>query len=264
MDYKRFIFELLREMPKGGHGQFRKIAHALGVHTTMVTHIFKGHLHLGAEQSLAMAEFLGLSEFETQYFINLVHLARAGDQRTKKFYAQQLSILKEKTKNLQTRLEVKNALDEADQAIYYSSWIYSAIRLLSAIPRFQSASAIAEELNLPISRIRKALDFLLSRKLCEEQNGKIVYSTTATYLDSRSPLVTRHHVNWRLKVIEQMEKLTQEELAYTYPVVISEEDFPKLREVLIKSIEQFKKIADPSKSEKLYCFNVDWVEIKNR
>src|SRR5690349_16908646 len=85
-NYKDFVVESLLSMPRRGHGQYSKIAQALGVHTTMVTHIFKGDLHLGSEQCLALTEFLGLGDLETQYFVGLVQLARAGDQRTKRYY----------------------------------------------------------------------------------------------------------------------------------------------------------------------------------
>lgn len=262
INYKTFVLQYLQQLPKKGHGQLSRIAEALGVHTTMVTHVLKGDLHLGPEQALALSEFLGLNDLETEYFVNLVGLARAGDQRTKKYYSKNLETLKEKASNLRDRLQVKNALDESDQAIFYSTWIYTALRLLSAIPEYQSARAMAEKLNLPQKQVNKSLEFLLSRGLCAEKDNRIVYGDVKTYLESGSPLVTRHHINWRMKLIEQLQHMQPDELAFTFPVVIAEKDYAKIREEIVRMIEQVKKISDPSESEKLYCMTIDWLEIQ--
>ena len=60
----------------------------------------------------------------------------------------------------------------------------------------------------------------------------------------------------------QLEALSPQELAFTYPTVISEADFLRLREELVRLIERFKKECDASPSERLYCLNVDWVEVR--
>jgi uncharacterized protein (TIGR02147 family) len=262
-DYKKFVLHELKNRPKAGHGQFLKIAQALGIHTTMVTHIFRGDLHLNPEQCLGLADYLGLNENETEYFVNLVQFARAGNRRTKQYFQNQLTIQREKSLSLQIRLERKNALGEADQAILYSSWLYSAVRLLSAIPKFQTRAALAERLNLPLMKINKALEFLLSRGLCEEAENKIKYGSIKTYVSHESPLAVRHHANWRAKAMEQFDRLTEKELVFTSPVVINETDFLRIREEIVQLIEKFKEVAEPSPSEELYCLNVDWVKIRN-
>jgi uncharacterized protein (TIGR02147 family) len=261
-DYKVFVRKELKSRPKAGHGQFLKIARTLGVHTTMVTHVFRGELHLNPEQSIGLADYFGLNELETEYFMMLVQFARAGNRRTKQYFETRISSLREKAQILHTRLEMKNSLDEKDQAVFYSSWLYSAIRLLSAIPKFQSRSAIAEELNLPLAKINRALEFLLSRGLCTERESKIEYGSVRTYVNHDSPLVVRHHVNWRMKAMEQLDRLPTSELAFTNPVVINEKDYVKIREEIIQLIERFKNISEPSPSVALYCLNIDWLKIR--
>lgn len=261
-DYKKYVLAELGTRPKGGHGEFQRIAKALKVHSTMVTHVLKGHLHLSAEQSLALAEYLGLGELETDYLLALVQLARAGDPRTRRYFEQQLTRLKDRSLNLGARLTARSALSEQDQAMFYSSWVYAAIRLLSAVPALQTRAAFAETLGLPPARVNQAVDFLVSRGLCEEKGKRVVYRELRTYVGAESPLAARHHANWRARVVSQLETLGPQELAFTYPTVISEADFLRLREELVRLIERFKKECDASPSEKLYCLNVDWVEIR--
>lgn len=261
-DYKKFVLAELKTRPKAGHGEFQRIAKALRVHFTMITHVLKGGMHLSPEQALALAEYLGLSELETEYFLALVQLARAGDQRTKNFFEARVHALHDQSMNLGTRLTAKNALSEQDQALFYSSWIYAAIRLLSAVPALQTRAAFSEALGLPPAKVNQALDFLLSRGLCEEAGKKVIYRELKTYVASDSPLAARHHANWRAKVASQLDTLERKELAFTYPTVISESDFLELREELVRFIEKFKKTCDASPSERLYCLNLDWVEIR--
>lgn len=261
-DYKQFVLYELRQKPNSGRGQFLKIAKALRVHTTMITHIFKGQLHLGSEQCLALADYLGLNELETEFLVQLVLRARAGDQRTKKFFDQKIAVLKSRALNLSDRLEMKNTLSESDQATFYSSWIYAALRLLSAIPAFQNRAAMAEELKLSQAKVNKHLEFLIGRGLCVEKDGKILYGEIKTYVAQDSPFVVRHHMNWRTKVMEHYDRLQSDELAFTKPVVIAESDFAKIREELVRWIEKFNQIAEPSPSERLCCLNIDWVRIQ--
>src|SRR5262249_54066577 len=128
---------------------------------------------------------------------------------------------------------------------------------------FQTRNALAEELRVPLTRVNQVVDFLLSRGLCEERAGKIHYAKMNTYVSQTSPLVNRHHSNWRMKVHAQLDQLTLTELAYTNPIVVNDEDFAKIREELIQFIERFKKIAEPSPSERLCCLNIDWVHVRN-
>ena len=161
-NYKRFVREHLKTLPRRGHGQYLRIAKLLNIHTTMVTHIFKGESNLSVEQALKLAEFFALSPLETEYFITLVQHERAANSQSRHYFTKQLETLKGRALNLSERLQIKKVLDESDQAIFYSAWYFSGIRLLTAVHRLQSAEAIAEMIGLPLSTVARALKFLLS------------------------------------------------------------------------------------------------------
>ena len=260
-DYKKFVLAELSQRPKGGRGEFLRIAKALNIHTTMVTHIFRGDYHLTLEQALALAEYFGLSEFDTEYLVALIQLARAADERAKKFCKKRLRILKEKSLNLSSRLQIKNKLDEKDQAIFYSSWIYSAIRLLTAIPKFDHPSSIARALNLNLTQVNSALEFLVTRGLVIRNGGQLSYGELTTYANRDSQFAPRHNLNWRLKVIERLESISSSEMAFTNAIVISEADFEKVTEMIVMFIDDFRKISAPSSAEVLCCLNLDWIKL---
>lgn len=257
-NYKEFVNRLIRTFPKRGHGQFLKISKLLGIHTTMVTHIFKGDSNLSVEQGLKLSEHFGLSELETDFFITLIHLERAANTKSRQYFERQLQVLRTRALNLSERLQVKKSLDERDQAIFYSSWFYSGIRLLCATREFGSTEAISEITGIPIKIVNQVIEFLLSTGLIKEEGGRYVVGETVTYVNRDSPLVTRHHLNWRLKGIEQLDKISDEELVFTNSIAISQKDFLRIREEIVKFLEIYKKIGDPSPAEEVCYLNVDW------
>jgi uncharacterized protein (TIGR02147 family) len=172
-NYKQWVLAELKQRPKKGRGEFLKISKALNVHTTMITHVFRGDHHLSPEQALALTEYFCLKPLETEYFLGMVHVARAADQRTRRFYQSKLREIKDKSLSLTTRLELKNKLDESDQAIFYSFWYYSAIRLMSANPRLGNPSVLAAELGLTLYEVNEAIEFLVSRGLVTKNGSQI-------------------------------------------------------------------------------------------
>ena len=260
-DYKTYLRTKIRYLPGRGRGEMTRIAKALGIHTTMVTHVIKGKLQFTLEQSLKLAEHWALNELETEYLVALVYLDRAADKRSKAFCLKRVEALRSKALNLSVRLDSKNELSESDRSQFYSSWIYTYIRLLTAIDDFSSEQRLSEVTGLSLSRIRTALDFLITRGLCIEEGGKIKHGPTLTYLDSSSPLVSTHHLNWRRKTAERFEKLRSEDLVLTFPVVMAEKDFLIVREQLVQFIESFKRLVTPSPSEGLYCLNLEWLKM---
>jgi uncharacterized protein (TIGR02147 family) len=261
LDYKAFIESHIRSLPERGRGEKSRIANALGIHTTMVTHVLKGKLQFTLEQTLKLADHWALNELETEFLVALVQLDRAGDKRAKSFCRKRVDELRARARNLSQRLNTQNELSEDDRAKFYSNWIYAGIRLLSATDQFATPAAMAELTNLPLSTVRTALDFLVTRGLCTEEDGSYRYGPTHTYLEATSPLVATHHLNWRRKAAERFDRLRAEDLVFTYPVVMSEKDFLSMRETLVQFIEEFKKTVTESPSEQLYCLNLDWLKI---
>lgn len=261
LDYKSYIEQYIKALPSHGRGEMSRIAKALDIHTTMVTHVLKGKLQFTLEQTLKLAEHWALNEPETEYLVALVLLGRAADVRSRKFCKKRIDELRSRALNLSARLDTKNELSEADRAQYYSSWIYTCLRLLSAIDEFSSEQAMASATDLSLSSVRSAVDFLITRGLCVEDKGKIQYGPTQTYLEAASPLVVTHHLNWRRKSMECFDKLRDEDLVFTYPVAMSEKDFLIIREKLVQFIEEFKKTVAPSPSSSLYCLNLEWLKV---
>ncbi len=237
------------------------MAVALNVHTTLVSQIFRGNKSLSMDQAMALADYLGLSELETEYFLLLVQLDRAATDKLKSHLKKQLKRKREEGLELSHHLAKDTQLSDVDKSIFYSSWIYSALRVLTSLNSHQNIEDLAKHLDLPKAMVSNAMEFLVSRNLCISERGKFKPGHQRTHLESTSPLIARHHTNWRLKAIENFDVISSHELVYTAPLSISQKDAAAFRQKLVKLISELGGTVKDTDPESFYCFNIDWLEL---
>jgi uncharacterized protein (TIGR02147 family) len=261
-DYKAYVNERVRQMPD--KGQFRKIAHHLGVQASLISQIFRGDKDLTPEQASLLASYLGLSEPEADYLLTLVSLARAGNDSLRKLLRKRARQLRESASE-PAPVEGDRPLSDHDKAIFYSNWFYSAIRQATFVPALDTADAIAAQFRLPRDVVRQVLEFLLSTGLCVRESGgpdkdRLRAGPRTTVLDSDSPFRSRHHSNWRLRAMEKIVRSAPHELFFTCPMSISAADALRIRDLLRSAIDQVDQVADHTRGERVACLNIDWFD----
>lgn len=257
-DFRTYVHSWVKSQ---GRGEFRKIATTLGIHTTLVSQIFNGKKCLTEEQASMLCDYMGLNALESDYFLKLVQLERAGNESLRALFKRHLKQLQAQSSEVKARVPDAEKLTEQDRAIFYSSWHYSLIRLLTSIPEFRSKEEIAARLGLSLSRVQEVLDFLTSRRLCTESSGQYSRTEKNTHVEASSSLATRHHQNWRSKSLELLERTTKEDLAFTAPVSISKADTDKVRKILLNAISDIAKTVEASGSEEVVYLGIDWIKV---
>ena len=81
-DYKRFLKAFIKNLPRRGHGEAGRLAKSLGTNSTFISQILNGQANLSAEQAYKVAQHFAFNQIETDYFMNLVSMNRAGDKAT--------------------------------------------------------------------------------------------------------------------------------------------------------------------------------------
>lgn len=262
-DYRPYVLDRIQKLPKKGRGEFQRIAQSLGMHTSSISQVFNGQKRFTPEQGSRLAEHLGLNEIESDYLLNLIEKERAGTKDLEARIEKRLQKLRKMAESLANRLPQDKVLTEEMKALLYSNWFYSAIRLSTDIKELQTIEALSQFFSLPPALVNEVLRFLISCGLCVEENGLYKMGPQRTHLEASSPLISRHHVNWRLKAVERTTELEHsEELQFSSPVVISKSDAVRIRNILLDEIQSVMKIVTPSSSEILYCLNVDWIKVK--
>ena len=261
MDYRKYVTQTVRALPKGGRGEFLRIAEHLGVHTSTLSQVLSGTKNFTLDQACSLADYFGLNELETQYLLVLAELERAGTERLRTTLKKQLEKIKEQGKELSAVIPGKRSLSEEEKAIFYSNWFYPAIWALTSIPEHQTLESISRYFNLPKQTVSRVISFLISTGLCIEENNLLRPGTAYVHLESDSPFIGRHHASWRQKAIERHPILTETEIAYSSPMSLSQDNAVKIRKLIVEWVSEVNKIRASSACEALYFLNVDWVKI---
>lgn len=261
-DYKKWVREVLRSMPKEGRGQLKRIADAISASPTIVTQVFNGDRELTPEQAIQLSAFFGLSKPESKYLLTLVNYARAGSHLYRTTLKQEIEELRIQSRELSNRVSQNFTLSEEAKSTFYANWYYTAVWSLTAIEGFSNAEKIAERLSLPIRRVREALEFLQKYGFVVKKgkNGFTV-GPSLLHLESGSPHIPRHHQNWRLQAFRHYESPGPEDAFYTAPVTLSAVDAKEIRRRVLEFVATTVDKIKDSPSERLYCLNIDWFEI---
>lgn len=262
-NYKVIVNGILLEKRKTQKGLSRKLAEYLGVHPTLISQILNGQKDFSEEQILLVCEFLGVAQLETKYILALVRLERAGSKKLKDLCQEAIVQIRQQALNVSERISRDKILSDSEKAVFYSSWIFSAVHLLTTLERPLSFEEISKRLNLSLAKTRQILDFLLSVEMIAEKDGKFISGAVVTHLEKSSPFLSKHHTNWRLKAIQASENLSDEELMYSGNFSVSKNDFALLREMLMKTVQNFISIVKDSPAEDIAQFNLDLFWIKN-
>lgn len=259
-DYKAAFDARLKAMPKAGHGQLRKIAEHLRVNSVVMSQVFRGDKHLTPEQAVDVAGYFGWSELESEYFLLLVQRERAGTQALKRTLGRRVAELRARSTQLKERLPQDKALSEEAKVVFYSSWRYSAVRLLSSIEELQTIDAIAQRLEVPLATAARMVEFLVEHGLCERDGVRVRMGPQRTHLGADSPFVVRHHANWRVKALAKLDSASETDLFFTGPMTLSHQAAAAAREALVQAIRRTTDLATESNADRTACLCIDWFE----
>lgn len=237
------------------------LARRLNCQSSFISQVFNSKAHFSLEHAILVTEFLDLDPDERRYFMLLLQLAKAGSAELKAFLQEELNKIRQQAEVIKINLQVKGELSDDDQTIYYSHWWYSAIHILVAFPTVQSVDDLRRCLKLPKSTIAEALQFLLERGLVNKKEGKLEIGKTRIHLGSKSRNITRHHMNWREKMIEVLAARNPDNLHFTGVIGISKAGADALRMQIMNLLKKAEETVEKTKEEAAYVFLLDFFEL---
>ena len=262
-DYRKFIRFQLSQRPRKGRGEITKIADQLGVHPTLISQILSDQKHLSSEQAFDLCSYFALNPLETEYFMILVKFDRAGNPRLKTYYKEQLGQLRNRSLDISQRIDQEKVLTDQQRAVFYSSWLFSAIRLFCSLKeQGQTIDDICTRFDLSRKKASTLMNFLTATNLCLNTGVTFKMGPQRTHLDSESPYLVRHHSNWRLQALQRSEDLEKSEMMFTAPLSISKKDFQEVREELAQFIQRLSQRIKGTKPDELACLNLDFFWLK--
>ncbi len=257
-NYKTYINTWIAARSGGGRGEKSRIAERAQCQLAYISQVLSGTAHFSLEQTEALSRFFDHTEDEAEFFILLVQRARAGTRSLELYFDRKIQKLLNQRLILKNRFSDKKSLNRENQTLYYSDWTYCAVHMAVLVPELRTPRALAEYFDISTEKTAQVLAFLESVGLVEKKEGGFFPGDVRIHLENDSPMISKHHVNWRLQAMRALDHETPSELHYSSVISVAREDLPRIREVLVKAIEQARMIIKGSADEVIYCYDLDF------
>jgi uncharacterized protein (TIGR02147 family) len=264
-DYKKYLNTAL-STEGANRGSRSRLAEKLRCQTAFISHVLNGNSHFSLEHAVVISQFLGHTPEESRYFILLVSLGRAGTKALEEHFNTQIAEIQRKRTQIKERISTDRSLSLETQMRYYSAWYYSAIHVATSIPQCRTRDAIATALGLAPALVAECLEFLMEHSLVITEKGRYTIGPVRIHLGADSPIISKMHSNWRLQALQSLERpisATAADLHYSGAITLSRKDAKRIRDVLLKAIDQTEQIFRPSSEEVVYCVAMDWFHLSN-
>lgn len=256
-DYRDYLKSTL----DAERGRRAHLAQALRVQPAFVSRVLAGQADFSQEHGILINGFLQHREQESEFFMTLLDLGRAGSKALRDYHLRKLEMIREKRLLVSERIGVKQSLSKEDQMTYYSAWYYAAIHILLLVREMNTPKKIAEHLNLPGLLVKDVLDFLVATGLASVGKDGYGPGVSRIHLTNESPMISKHHTNWRIRAIEALEKKNPRHLHYSGPICISHEAADQIREKLLRLLSEIEPLIRDAKEEDIYCLDLDFFKV---
>ncbi len=249
-NYSTFIKDWI-EQHSSTFGLLSQMAKAIECQNSHLTRVLKEEVHFTMDQAFRLSNFLQMTENESTFFLKIVEYERSGDRKFRERLKREMDQLKKDQENLSKRFDDKIIQSKEFESLYYSSWIWSAIHVITDIPVYQTSEAIAKRLCLEEKEVRSVLEKLETFGLVKRKAHQWIFSSGVIHLPKTSSMNSVQHGNWRSQAVLRSQSSENDDIHYSTVQAVSFEDRDKIKHLLFETIEHYRKIANPSTPEEL-------------
>ncbi|WP_413582337.1 TIGR02147 family protein [Bdellovibrio sp. HCB288] len=262
-DTSKLLRSFIASQPQKGRGLVKQLAEHLGVASPQVSQFLSGVKTITMDQAYLIGRFFSWSEIEMEYWLTLVDFERASHHEVKKHFKKKLESLKQESLKVSKAVTATTELSDSDKGQFYSSWIYSGIRLFCSMGNGKRIEEIHQAFSeFPVVDLNAVVEFLLQRQLLKKTGLLHEMGTQRTFVPKGSPFLKQHQTNWRLRAVERANFISDEELMFTAPMSISEAGFKKVRRELQDWIKHISdNLVSYGEAEQVACLNIDFFRV---
>ena len=246
-------------------GARKRLAQSIHCQATYVTQVLNENAHFTLEQAQAVNEYLNHDPLEAHFFLLLVQWERAGTKNLKNYFSNQIQEILAKREKLSQHIEKKVELSNDQQLEYYSSWHYSAIHMGVTLSKNSSIEKLADQFGISKERLIQVIHRLIDMGLVVlSDEGGYRLTKNNIFLGKESFNIKKHHTNWRIQAINNLENESSENLNYTAVYSLSYADRSIIKDNIIKLIQNNIKVVENSAEEGVFAFNADFFEVTKK
>jgi len=251
--FKSYRDFLKSNFPASGleRGRRARLGKHIGCQPSFLSLVLSSKAHLNEDMAFGIGDFLKLSPEEVEFFLILFHFEKAGSQKLRFYYQDQMRRVLHKRTEVKSRVAADQQVDFAKQMRFFSEWLYIAIFTVVQIPEYRSETKIAEKLHLSEGDIRKAVLWMTEQGFLKREKGQLVATAQRIHLGVESPFIDQHHRNWRNEAMRSLHRKTEMDLRYSGAISISQADYFRIRELMLQAISNIESVLKPSRDEEL-------------
>lgn len=260
-DYREFLTHLTSN--RSARGQTKaELARSMGCQAAYLSQVLGSKADLTEDHGVKMCQALNFSDTETEYFLLILRLSRAGTKTLSEYLEQKRLALKKQYSEVDSRITaVKKSPNDQIQLYYCSSWIPSVVHAATSCPHYQTAQAIAERLALSKQIVEKHLETLEKYQLIKFSEGKWIHSGNSIHFPKNSLMDATFQLNQRLLGLNSINRRQPEDVHYSMVFPANKETASKFRELFLNTIEKIHKDAASADSEDVYAISMDFFKV---
>jgi hypothetical protein len=235
-----------------------RFAESLRILPAFLSQVLREKYSLTLEQADLANQFFGHNAEEAEFFLLLTSKDRAGTVSLRKIYERQIQNLLEKRKMVIERLGRKAEISDEGRGVYYSSWLYSAVHVACTIESLRNRKALSAYLGVPDEVLEKVLSFLEENSLLSKSFDSYLPTQNWVRLGKDSPHIVKHHTNWRIKAIQNLEQQTNDDLHYSGIYSIDEKTALQVKDEFLEYLKQQTQTFENAVEEDLYVLGLDF------
>jgi DNA-binding MarR family transcriptional regulator len=220
--------------------------------------VLSGQKNFSAENICELAIATSLNEIETDFLFLLHELDRAGTPALRSRLQEKINKARKSARDLSQKVKKNLEMSLEAQSVYYSSWLFSAVRNSSNLVEFRTVESLSKKLGVSSEAITRVVNFLVENGLMEKDGSALFSRGRLTHLGATSPLSIKHHHNWRLRGMKQMDNFNSEDFFLTFPMSLSHKHAELLRRELPALIEKISNRLGTENAEENRCLNIDF------
>jgi len=256
-DYRTWIRHQI-EANSNTRGYQNLLARAAGCQRSYLSRAIHSQVELTPEHAAGLAQYWGFNGDQTEYFVGLVSLSRAGTAGLRTLIERRLRELAERNLTVARQIPRSGALtDEVSQLPYYSAWYMAAVHMALTIPGLRTEAAIAQRLRLPAPIILRALQELEHLGLARRAGTGWNATEANLHLSSGSTVDRVSQAAWRQFIGARLQEGEAEGLHYSGVHTLSRADLARLRALWLDCLKRSRELIAPSPEQELVCMAFD-------
>ena len=239
-------------------GAVKGLAEKIRCHPTFIAQVLKERADFSPEQGFEICNYFSFSADQQDFFLTILMRDRSGTECLKQHFQEKLNFILEAKRDISPKQEASDKLLNVYESEYFGNWFYQAIHASTQITSSQTIPTIARSLNLQTKEVKAVMARLQIMGLVT--NEKTLWKSTqnSLHLSKDSHFVRYLHATWKAKLLSDLQsKSVIEGTRYSGLITVTEKDYQKVRDVLVNSIGQIRKIVENSNSEGAYILSLD-------